>query len=136
MLQVMHWAHSTAHQENLHFSSICRGGERKKSKLDAQPPSYKDFFFVQEMVCGIRWHVFFHSCLFLLAGFLVPALLSLNFQCSSQIFSKCYDSTVKLGNTEITVTAIPTKSRKDIISLIIITASALFRTSSLICKFC
>lgn len=117
---------------------LAASAKEVKERRDNWMPKHQitKVFFLQEMVCGIRWHVFFHSCLFLLAGFLVPALLSLNFQCSSQIFSKCYDSTVKLGNTEITVTAIPTKSRKDIISLIIITASALFRTSTLICKFC
>lgn len=138
MLQVMHWAHSTAVQENLHFSSICRGGGRKKSWTGCPDTELQRFVF-QELVCVIRWHIFLHSCHLVLAGFLVPALLPLCFQCSSQTFSKCYDSIfpVKLGSSEkTTVTGIPTKSRKDIISLIIITASALFRSNSLIFKFC
>lgn len=76
---------------------------------------------------------------FVLAGFLVPAHLSFYFQCSSQTFSKYYDSVcpVNLGSSEnITVTAIPTKSRKDLSSLIIIAAFTLFRSNSLICKLC
>lgn len=133
----MHCAHSTAHQENLHFSSVCRGGERRKSWTGCLDTELQRLF-LQELVCVMRWHIFFHSCHFMLAGFLVPALSWLYFQCSSQTLSKCYDSIcpVKLGNRGTTVTLIPTKSREGIISLIIITASALFRSSSGICKFC
>lgn len=74
----------------------------------------KVFNFLQGL-CVIKWHTFLHSCHFMLADFLVPAHLSLYFQCSFQTFSKCYDSIcpVKLGSIEITVTAIATKSRKD-----------------------
>lgn len=45
MLQVMHWAHSTAVQENLHLAASAEEVKERRAELDAQTLSYKGLFF-------------------------------------------------------------------------------------------
>lgn len=111
--------------------------KERRTAQGAQTPSYE--CICAGALCAVGWHTALHSCHCVLAGFLFPTQLSCYLQCSSQTPPKCYDSIypVKLGSDEKTkVIAIPTKARKDIISLIITAVSALFSLNSLIHELC